>query len=161
MRRRVRPQLKLEPGWSVAGSAGIALGRVGAVKEWPGFKRWTNVDLSTNHCPPPWWHHIVAANKAAEPGRVVTDIVGPLCTGDWLGRDRALPELVRGDLVALLDTGGYNESRSVNFNAQSMPAMVLVSGGRAEVTTERERLIDVIHRFRVPPRLLAGSFTGT
>ncbi len=67
------------------------------------------------------------------------------------------PELVRGDLVALLDTGCYAESLSANFNAQCRPATVLVCGKRADVTTERERLDDVIGRFRVPARLLGQS----
>ena len=50
--------------------------------------------------------------------------------------------------------GCYAESLSANFNAQCRPATVLVSGTQADVITERERLDDVMGRFRVPPRLL-------
>ena len=74
------------------------------------------------------------------------------------GWPREVPSLVRGDLIALLDTGGYAESQSANFNAQCRPATVLVSGDKADIITERERLEDVMGRFRVPPHLLAQSF---
>jgi diaminopimelate decarboxylase len=151
------PGLKIEPGWSISGSSGVALGRVGAVKEWPGFKKWINVDLSGNHIPPPWYHHIVAVEKADQPAVETVDIVGPLCSSDELGEHRELPVLERGDLVALLDTGGYTEVKAANHNGQLRPATVLVTGKDAFVTTERERLRDIVGRFRVPPHVLAAS----
>src|SRR5262249_25770393 len=70
------PGIKIEPGWAIVASAGIAIGRVGAVKDWPGYKKWVNVDLSTNHIPPPWIHHIVPIEKADKPGTEVVDVVG-------------------------------------------------------------------------------------
>jgi diaminopimelate decarboxylase len=164
IKRRELPLLgmRIEPGRAISGTAGIALGRVGASKDWPELgRRWVNVDLSGNHVP---WitaahhYHIVAANKARIPGIEAVDVVGPLCTHDILGKQRTLPRLERGDLVALLDTGAYAESQSANYNAQLRPATVLVSGKNADVTTERERLSDVAGRFKVPPRLIAGSF---
>ncbi len=152
------PKLRIEPGRSISGKAGIAIGRVGAVKEWPEKDyKWVNVDLSGNHVPwitIPHHYHIVPVNKAGADATETVDIVGPLCTHDILGRSRKTPELVRGDLVALLDTGCYAESQSANFNAQCRPATVLVSGAQADVITERERLDHVMGRFRVPPRLL-------
>jgi diaminopimelate decarboxylase len=69
-----------------------------------------------------------------------------------------MPPLERGDYVAFLDAGGYTESSAARYNAQLLPATVLVSGARAEIITEREQLKDVTGRFRVPPRLLAASF---
>jgi diaminopimelate decarboxylase len=69
-----------------------------------------------------------------------------------------MPPLERGDLVAFLDTGGYTESSAARYNAQLLPATVLVRGDRAEIITEREQMKDVVGRFRVPPHLLAGSF---
>ena len=79
---------------------------------------------------------------------------------DVVGEAREIPKLVRGDLIALIDTGAYSESRAANFNAQLRPATVLVSGADAEITTERERLSDVAGRFRAPARLLAESFAA-
>jgi diaminopimelate decarboxylase len=155
------PKLRIEPGRAISGTAGISIGRVGAVKEWPekGLK-WVNLDLSGNHVPwitIPHHYHIVPVNKARDAAVETVEIVGPICTHDILGRARQMPVLVRGDLVALLDTGCYAESTSANFNAQCRPATVLVSGKDAEVTTERERLNDVVGRFRVPSRLLGAS----
>ncbi len=158
------PGLKIEPGRSIAGNCGVAVGRVGALKEWPEYdKKWVNVDLSTNHIPAAaanWYFHILSANKAEAPPAQIADIVGPLCTIDLLGEAREIPKLVRGDLIALIDTGAYSESRAANFNAQLRPATVLVAGAEAEVTTERERLSDVVGRFRAPARLLAESFAA-
>jgi diaminopimelate decarboxylase len=86
------------------------------------------------------------------------DLVGSLCNSDEVGAKRMMPPLKRGDLVAFLDTGGYTESCAARYNAQLLPATVLVNGEDAEIITEREQLKDVAGRFRVPSRLLAGSF---
>jgi len=116
---------------------------------------------SGNHVPwitIPHHYHMVPVNKADASTVETVDIVGPLCTHDIMARSREVPSLVRGDLIALLDTGGYAESQSANFNAQCRPATVLVGGERADIITERECLQDVMGRFRVPPHLLAQSF---
>ena len=108
-----------------------------------------------------WYHHIVAANKATQPVKQgATTVVGPLCSLDHLGENRSLPALEPGDLIALLDTGSYGESTAANYNAQPRPATVMVSGDTADVTTVRESRANVIGRYQVPPRLLAGSFAG-
>ena len=155
------PALKLEPGRALSSSIGITLGRVGVVKKWPGFKNWINVDTSSNHVSrielKGWYHHIVCANRAAESCTERADIVGPLCSVDVLGSARDMPPVRRGDLLALLDTGSYAETTALNYNGQPRPATVLVCGSDAEVTTCRERLSDVIGRYRVPARLLGKS----
>ena len=159
------PKLRIEPGRAISGNAGIAIGRVGATKEWPERgRKWVNVDLSGNHVPwitIPHRFHIVAVEKAADAATETVDIVGPLCTHDVLGGGREMPPLARGDLIALLDTGSYAESLAANFNAQCRPATVLVSGDRADVITERERLDDVVGRFRVPARLMGNAPQGS
>ena len=76
--------------------------------------------------------------------------------GEWLTANTE--PLQRGDFVAFLDTGGYTESSAARYNAQLLPATVLVTGDHAEITTEREQLKDVAGRFRVPAHLLAASF---
>ena len=159
------PRLRIEPGRAISASAGITIGRVGAVKEWPDRDlKWVNVDCSTNHViriiNSHWYHHIVAVNKADAAATETVTVVGPLCALDHLGEGRRLPPLERGDLVALLDTGSYAESTSANYNAEQRPATVLVAGANADVTTARERRSDVIGRYQVPPRLLGGSFAA-
>ena len=159
------PRLRIEPGRALSASTGITIGRVGAVKTWPEYgKTWVNVDCSTNHViriiNAHWYHHIVCVNKANVPATETVTVVGPLCSLDHLGEGRKLPPLVRGDMVALLDTGSYAESTSANYNAECRPATVLVCGEEADVSTVRERRGDVVGRYQVPPRLLAGSFAA-
>jgi diaminopimelate decarboxylase len=155
------PKLRMEPGRALSGPSGVAVGRVGAVKQGE-KKKWVNLDLSTNHLSwaavLDWYYHAVPVVNADAPATEVVDLVGPLCNSDEVGAHRKLPPLTRGDYVAFLDTGGYTESCAARYNAQLLPATVVVFGDRAEVTTEREQLKDIAGRFRVPPRLLAGSF---
>jgi diaminopimelate decarboxylase len=155
------PKLRMEPGRALSGPSGIAVGRVGAVKEGE-KKKWVNLDLSTNHLSwaavLDWYYHAVPVVNADAEGTETVDLVGPLCNSDEVGAKRKMPKLARGDLVAFLDTGGYTESCAARYNAQLLPASVLVEGQHAEITTEREQLKDIAGRFRVPPRLLAGSF---
>jgi diaminopimelate decarboxylase len=155
------PKLRLEPGRSLSGPSGVSVGTVGAVKQGD-KKKWVNLDLSTNHLSwsavLDWYYHPVPVVNALAERTEVVDLVGPLCNSDELGPHAKMPPLHRGDLVAFLDTGGYTEPCAARYNAQLLPATVLVSGNQAEVTTVREQLNDVAGRFRVPPRLLAASF---
>lgn len=155
------PKLRLEPGRALSGPAGVAVGRVGAVKE-GATRKWVNLDISTNHLSwasvLDWYYHAVpVVDAGAEPTETV-DLVGPLCNSDEVGKHRRMPALKRGDLVAFLDAGGYTESSAARYNAQLLPATVLVTGARAEISTEREQMKDVVGRFRVPAHLLAASF---
>lgn len=156
------PKLRLEPGRSLSGPAGVAVGRVGAVKQ-GARKKWVNLDLSTNHLSwaavLDWYYHAVPVRNAGATPVETVDLVGPLCNSDEIGPHRRMPELKRGDLVAFLDAGGYTESSAARYNAQLLPATVLVTGDRAAIITEREQLKDVAGRFRVPSHLLAASFS--
>ena len=155
------PKLRLEPGRSLSGPSGIAVGAVGAVKQGD-RKKWVNLDLSTNHLSwsaiLDWYFHPVPVRDTMADRTEIVDLVGSLCSSDELSTHVAMPPLERGNLVAFLDTGGYQETQAARYNAQLLPATVVVCGEEAEITTERERLDDVVGRFRVPPRLLAGSF---
>jgi len=155
------PKLRLEPGRALSGPSGVSVGTVGAVKE-GSKKKWVNLDLSTNHLSWSavlnWYYHPVPVVNATAKRSETVDIVGPLCNSDELGQHVKMPKLKRGDLVAFLDTGGYTEPCAARYNAQMLPATVLVRDDLAEVTTVREQFQDFAGRFRVPPRLLAASF---
>lgn len=155
------PKLRLEPGRSLSGPSGVSVGTVGAIKQGE-KKKWVNLDLSTNHLSwssaLDWYYHPLPVVDALAKRTETIDLVGPLCNSDELGQQVRMPSLDRNDLVAFLDTGGYTEPCAARYNAQLLPATVLVSGDRAEVTTVREQLQDVAGRFRVPARLLAASF---
>ena len=155
------PKLRLEPGRALSGPAGVAVGRVGAVKKGE-KKTWVNMDLSTNHLSwaaiLDWYYHAVPVVDAGAAGTETVDLVGPLCNSDEVGPHRTMPTLKRGDYVAFLDAGGYTESCAARYNAQLLPASIIVAGDQADVITEREQLKDIAGRFRVPARLLAASF---
>jgi diaminopimelate decarboxylase len=77
--------------------------------------------------------------------RTVVDLVGPVCeTGDFFARDREIPEVKEGDLVAILDAGAYGMSLSSNYNSRPRPAEVLVEGKRARLIRRRETIRDLI-----------------
>ena len=68
-----------------------------------------------------------------------TELVGPICEStDVLGMSKELPDLVPGDLVAILDAGAYGMTMASNYNAQPRPPEVLVEGGVARLTRRRE-----------------------
>ena len=109
------PKLRLEPGRSLSGPAGVTVGTVGAVKQGD-RKKWVNLDLSTNHLSWAailnWYFHPVPVRDTMAERSEFVDLVGPLCSSDELAPHVAMPPLERGDLVAFLDTGGYQEPQA-------------------------------------------------
>ncbi|MBI4306917.1 MAG: hypothetical protein HY678_11415 [Chloroflexi bacterium] len=154
------PELWLEPGRYIVGNAVVLLGTVGAIKRDLG-KTWVNTDISVNNlmrietagsC-----YTILAASRLNDPHEEPVDIVGPLCLGGPLGEARSMPRLARGDLLAVLDAGMYAETASTQINGVPRPATVLVDHASAELIKERETVLDVFGRHRIPPRLRAGG----
>jgi diaminopimelate decarboxylase len=79
------------------------------------------------------------------------DLVGPVCeSGDYLARDRELPDAAEGDLLALTSAGAYGFSMASNYNSRPRPAEVLVKGDRWAVVREREHLADLVKGEIVP-----------
>jgi diaminopimelate decarboxylase len=73
------------------------------------------------------------------------DVVGPICeSGDFLARDRWLPPVRRGDLLAVFSAGAYGHTMSSNYNARPRACEVLVSGERFRVVRRRETYDDLI-----------------
>ena len=141
-------RLLLEPGRFLIAQAGALLARVLVVKR-NGSKTFVITDAGMNDLIRPALyqaHHEilpVIQNPKAEP--TVVDIVGPVCeTGDFFARDREIPEVKEGDLVAILDTGAYGMSLSSNYNSRPRPAEVLVEGKRARLIRRRETIRDLI-----------------
>ena len=67
------------------------------------------------------------------------DVVGPICeSGDFLGKDRQMPALERGELVAVMSAGAYGMVMSSNYNARSRPPEVLVIGDTWQIVRCRE-----------------------
>jgi len=82
------------------------------------------------------------------------EVVGPICeNGDVLGRNRLLPPLRPGDLLAIMGAGAYGFAMSSNYNARPRAAVVLVDGERYFVVRERETYEDLMQGERIPPEL--------
>ncbi len=77
----------------------------------------------------------------------VVDVVGPICeTGDFFARDRELPPVRPGDLLAILDAGAYGSSISSNYNSRPRPAEVMVEGTRVRLVRRREKIKDLVRK---------------
>lgn len=141
-------RLILEPGRSVVGDAGLLLMRVLYIKE-NQHKRFVVVDGGMNDLIRPAlygsYHQIVPVQWRAGPTQLA-DVVGPLCeTGDFLARERQMPELKPGDLLALLGAGAYGYVLASNYNSRPRPAEILVDGEQARLIRRRETLGDLMN----------------
>ena len=98
-------------------------------------------------------HHVVAASRMNEEPVERVRLAGPVCTDDSLAEGVLLPIVGSGDVVAVLDQGAYCESVTSDYCAIPIPAAVLASNGRAEMTRRRESVEDAAARFELPPWL--------
>lgn len=92
-------------------------------------------------------HHRIVPVAEADPAMAgPTDVAGPICEStDFLGRDRDLPPLARGDLLAVLDAGAYGMTMSSHYNTHPRPAEVWIdASGRVETIRRRERVDDLL-----------------
>jgi diaminopimelate decarboxylase len=139
--------LLLEPGRSLVAGAGALLTRVLYLKENRG-KRFVIVDAGMNDLLRPALygaHHRIEAVVSREGPPQTVDVVGPVCeTGDFLARDRALPPLEVGDLLAVRDVGAYGFCMSSNYNLRPRAAEVLVADGGLRLIRRRETFEDLI-----------------
>lgn len=147
------PQVTIEPGRWIVGEAGITLYTVGAVKTIPEVRTYVSVDggLPDNIRPALYnaVYEAVAANKMDQPPSETVTVAGKCCeTGDILIWDLKTPPLERGDLLAVLSTGAYNESMANNYNRLPRPAVVLLSGNEARLMVDRETREDLLMRER-------------
>jgi diaminopimelate decarboxylase len=138
----------LEPGRMIVGPAGALLTRVIYVKQ-NGEKRFVVTDAAMNDLLRPSLykahHEIIPVSKRENTSSGVFDVVGPICeTGDFFARDRELPEVVEGELLAILDTGAYGMALSSNYNTRPRPPEVLVNGRSAKLVRKRETISDLL-----------------
>lgn len=162
-------RIVLEPGRSIMANAGVLLTRVHHVKEGrrkrfvicdagihtlirPAFYRafhfvWP-VRVEAGHEPP------AAKAELDLPDLYPSDLVGPICeTGDFLARERNLPKVQRGDLVAVFSAGAYGMSMSSNYNDHPRSAEVLVDGERAVEINRRQDQATLLETEVLPKEL--------
>jgi diaminopimelate decarboxylase len=143
--RGLKLHLLLEPGRSIVGPAGVLLTRV-LYRKTNNRKRFLIVDAAMNDLVRPSlygaYHEIVPVSRESRETEI-TDVVGPICeTGDFFARDRKLPRVSEGDLLAILDVGAYGSVLGSNYNTRSRTAELLVDGAKARVIRRRETLQD-------------------
>ncbi len=140
-------RLLLEPGRSIVGPAGILLTRV-LYRKRNGDKNFVIVDGGMNDLIRPSLyqaeHQIVTVRKEKQASEIV-DVVGPVCeSGDFFARERRLPRVVEGDLLAVLDAGAYGIALASNYNTRPRPAEVLVDGKSVNLIRKRETIADLL-----------------
>jgi len=143
------PQLIIEPGRSIIGPAGVALYRVGVIKDIPGVRKYVSVDggMGDNIRPALYQavYEVVAAGMAnREPVEKVT-IAGKYCeSGDLLAKDIMLPKVAAGDIIAIPAAGAYCPSMASNYNLNPRPPIVLVKDGKSRLIRRRESYQDMM-----------------
>ena len=146
--KKLGVHLLLEPGRSIVGPAGILVTRI-VYKKGNNRKLFVITDAAMNDLLRPALydaHHEIVPVTAPQTGvRLTADVVGPVCeSADFLARDRELPELDEGDLLAVLDAGAYGMALASNYNTRPRPAEVLVEGKRARIVRRRETIADLL-----------------
>jgi diaminopimelate decarboxylase len=161
-------QLILEPGRFIVGNSGLLLSRVLFTKE-TGGKRYVIQDAAMNDLIRPTlygsFHRVWPVHPASDvpvtpdvngdpddpqpfrdmPNCVKQDVVGPVCeSGDFLAKDRPLPLMSRGDLLAVFSAGAYGMTMASNYNARCRAAEVLVSGTSHRLIRRRETFADLV-----------------
>ena len=158
---RLRPKLEslnltlmLEPGRSIVADAGILLTQVLLIKK-NGAKTFVIVDGAMNDLIRPALyqahHEITPVVEIPNELSMTADVVGPVCeTGDFFARDRRLPALKPGDLIALRTAGAYGFVLSSNYNSRPRPCELLIDGRRVHVARTRESFDDLIRGESLP-----------
>src|SRR5262245_56306514 len=157
-------KLILEPGRFIVGNAGILVSRVIYTKD-SGGKHFIIQDAAMNDLIRPTlydsFHRIWPVSpregyptppedyEADIPGTRRGDVVGPVCeSGDFLAKDRRLPPVKRGDLLATFSAGAYGMAMSSNYNSRPRAAEVLVDGKTHRLIRRRENYDDLIRLTR-------------
>lgn len=152
---RAKIRLIIEPGRSIVGPAGALVTRV-LYRKTGEAKHFTVVDAAINDLIRPSfygsYHPMLPVLRRADAATLTTDVVGPICeTGDFLARDRAMPAMPQGDLLAIGAAGAYGFTMSSNYNTRPRAAEVMVDGARWRVIRERETLAHLVAGERTYP----------
>lgn len=139
------PTILMEPGRSIVADAGMTLYTVGTVKRIPGYKNYVSVDGGMTDNPRYVLYGsaytVYAAGRMDEPAVLHCDVVGRCCeSGDIIQPKVALPDVRRGDLLAVCTTGAYNYSMASNYNRVARPPVVMLTPERDTLAVRRETL---------------------
>lgn len=146
------PLFKSEPGRYCVAEGGVILGRVHALKQNAG-RKYAGTDIGMNVLVRPSmydsWHDI----EVLRGGRLLpradmeeVTVTGNICeSGDLLAKDRLLPQLERGDLLCVLDSGAYGYSMCSSYNSRPRPAELMIGrDGNVRQIRRRETIEDLM-----------------
>jgi len=138
----------IEPGRSIVGPAAVLLAQVVDVKGRTASSDFAIIDAGMTELMRPALYngfHRIEPVRPREGGLRQYEIAGPVCEStDIVGRDRTLPPLAAGDLVAIHDTGAYGSAMASNYNRRPLPAEVLVDDGKWRVIRKRQTIDDML-----------------
>ena len=156
------PTLLIEPGRYLVCDSGILLSRVRAIKQ--GRIPFIGIDAGMNTLLRPALygaHHEVLLANRLEKKTAAANVCGTVCENtDIMARERVLPRMAPGDLVAILNAGAYGFCMSSHYNGKPRPPEVLVARGKSELVREGESIRDVVGRQKVPARLKPRRVRG-
>ena len=146
--QRIGLPVVLEPGRAVVAHAGALVSRVVDTKTYPDGRHFIVLDAGMTELMRPAlygsFHRIVPVTPRAGAEQPL-DIVGPICeSSDVFGRERMLPPVEVGDLVAILDVGAYGAAMASNYNRRMLAPEVLVDDGQWKTIRRRQTLDDVL-----------------
>jgi len=147
-------RLVFEPGRLLVGEAGLLVTRVLYVKE-GAQRRFLIVDSAMNDLIRPTlydaWHDMIPVVEASGADRQPFDIVGPVCeTGDTFARQRPLPAMAAGDLLAICCAGAYSACMASAYNMRRPAPEILVRGQDFAVVRPRPDYAEMLARDRLP-----------
>ena len=154
-------RLMLEPGRLIAGNAGVLISKVEYVKERDG-RTFVILDAGMNDLMRPALyaaHHEVLPVRTPALGaeRRAVDLVGPICEStDRFAKDRPMPPLKEGDLVAFMTAGAYGATLSSQYNSRPLVAEALVRGDACVVVRRRPTFEEMIALERAPDWIVSG-----
>ncbi len=140
------PELLVEPGRYLVSDSTVLLATVTNVKKYEKTFVGTDAGMNTLMRPALYgaYHPIVVANRMNERQSLKADVVGQICENtDRLGKDREIPEVEYGDIIAVLDAGAYGYSMSNQFNGHGRAAEVMVEQGKERLIRRAENLQDL------------------
>ncbi len=144
-----KPFLFLEPGRSIVGEAGITLYTAGSVKKIEGIKNYVAIDGgmfdNPRHALYGSKYTVVVANRMNDKPCEKYSVAGKCCeSGDIIAEDCFLPEVHRGDILAVLSTGAYNYSMASNYNRNPVPPAILVENGKSDYLVKPQSYEDIV-----------------
>jgi diaminopimelate decarboxylase len=153
--RELGIKIIIEPGRVLVGNAGILVTRVLYVKE-TDVKRFVVVDGAMNDLIRPVlyeaYHEIRPVERHGRASVQTADVVGPVCeSGDFFARERELPEVEAGALLAVMSAGAYGFVMASNYNSRPRAPEIIVDGARFHTVRERETFDDLVRGEHIIP----------